>query len=185
MQKFTLLSIILILCLTPQIQAERIRFGAYCDYFAPQDEMIKQLYGDGDALYGLRLNVLVFKGLQGSISYGQFKKFGTTSALNDITRLTLHPLTVGIRYTPPLGKVNPYFELAYLNLSYKEECDIGDHTGSESGWMMVGGLEFLLSKRFGLSLDLKYQQVEGSGDDEATQISFKGYSGGLSFFIRI
>ncbi len=185
MQKFTLLFIILILILTPQIKAERIRIGAFCDYFAPQDEMIKQLYGDGDALYGIRLNVLAFKGLQGSISYGQFKKFGTTSELNDITRLTLNPLTVGVRYTPPLGKVNPYFEVAYMNLFYKEECDIGDHTGNNSGWMIMGGFEFLLSKRFGLSLDLKYQQVDGMSDQEEIQISFKGYSGGLSFFVRL
>jgi len=169
-----------------QLSAETVRLGAFCDYFTPKDPLIQEVYGaNGDILYGLRLNVMVYRGLAVSISYGQFKKTSNTTELDDLTRLTLNPLTIGVRYTPMLGKVNPFVELAYVNLSFKEESDIGNSSGKQNGWSILGGVEFLISERFGISLDIKTQDIDGPKGSNNEPVNFKGLSGGLSFFVRI
>ncbi len=186
MRKSISLSLLLALILAAPIGAETVRIGAFCDYFAPQGALIKEIYGEsGDVLYGARLQVMVFKGLQASVSYGQYKKFSVTTELNDITRLTLNPLTLGLRYSAPLGRLNPFVEAAYVILSHKEESDIGNNSGKDNGWMFLGGIEFLLSNRFGLSLEFKTQNIEGATGSDGYPVSFKGYSGGISFFVRI
>ncbi len=186
MRKSILVTLAMMMAFVSQINAETLRLGAFCDYFAPSDPLIQEIYGaNGDVLYGFRLNIMVFGGFQATASYGQFKKFSITTELDDITRLTLNPLTLGIRYSPPLGRLNPFAEIAYVNMSFKEESDIGDSSGSHHGWIILGGIEVLLSDRFGLSLEIKTQSIEGPTGSTGLPVSFKGLSGGLGFFVRI
>lgn len=186
MRKSILLSIAILLALHPHLFAERVRIGIFAHYFTPGDALLQEIYGEsGDLLYGMRLNALVWKGLQASVSYGQYKKFSQTTELGDITRLTLNPLTFGVRYSAPLGRFSPFVEVAYMKLAFKEEADIGGGEGQANGWCIVGGLEYLMSNRFGLSLEIRTQQADGPTGSNGLPVSFKGTSGGLSFFVRI
>lgn len=186
MRKSIFLLISLTLIISTTLSAEFLRVGVYCDYFVHKNELFQLVYGkDGDLQYGFRLGALAFKGFQASLSYGQYKKFGTTTELNDVSRVTFNPMTLGIRYTLPLGRINPFAEIAYLSLSFKEESDIGDNNGRHNGWMALGGFEYLISNRFGLTLEIMTQQVDGPIGSDGLPVSFSGTGGGLGFFVRL
>jgi hypothetical protein len=186
MRKSIFLLISLSLFLSVSLGAEVIRVGVYCDYFAHQNALFQQVYGkSGDLQYGFRLGIPVIKGFQASFSYGQYKKFGTTTELNDVSRVTFNPLTAGIRYTAPLGRLNPFVEIAYLSLSFSEESDIGNHDGNHTGWMALGGFEFLLSDRFGMTIEIMTHRVDGPIGSDGQMVSFSGIGGGLGFFVRL
>ncbi len=174
--------ILLFFCGITLFAGDLFKVGVTSGYFIPSDEIFKEVY-DGDLVYGLKLGVHVWNGFYVWVSGLQYKKFSETTYTGDITRLTLNPLYLSLRFTAPLGKVNPYVGGGYTYLSFKEESTIGAIEDSGSGYCLEAGIEFNLSSRFILDLNAGYSSVSITPFDE--KIDLGGAFAGLSFLVVI
>ncbi|MCP4216856.1 MAG: porin family protein [bacterium] len=162
-----------------------LKIGPYAGYFAPRDELTKEIYGDGGVTYGAKIGVRVFNGLGIWLTGSQFSADGETPLLGDKTSLTLMPLTLSLRYTLPKGKIRPYAGVGYCYLFYEEKSDIGDNTKKEGkGYSLDAGLEIKLGSRIHADICLNYNDVKVPGPLNS-DIQLGGLQLGLSFLILI
>jgi outer membrane protein W len=160
---------------------DNVRIGAYAGYFSSRDNTIQEVYTRGDITYGVKIGVRIWKGFSIWLSGTQFREVSETSLLGDITTLTLNPLTLSLRYTIPLGSVNPYLGGGYAYIYYKEKSDIGNVSGEGRGYSLDAGFEIKLSRRFHLDIGAAYTDVgvRPTGFD----IQLGGLQAGISFLV--
>lgn len=170
---------------------DMIKVGAYSGYFSPRDEVLKGIYGKGDIVYGLKVGVRIWRGLYGWLSGMQYKSTGETSVTDEITTLTLNPIHISVRYTFELSKVNPYLELGYNYMIFKEKSRFGTQFGTQSesefgttkdnggGFCFDAGVEFKLSSKIILDVGMKYSRVK------VLDIDLGGFQAGLGFLVII
>jgi len=169
---------LVIICGTTLFAGDLFKVGVTSGYFMPSNDIFKEVY-DGDLVYGLKLGVHVWNGLSGL----QYKKFSETTYTGDITRLTLNPIYLSLRYTAPLGTANPYVGGGYTYLKFKEESTIGDIEDTGNGYYLEAGIEVNLSSRFILDLNAGYNSV--SITTFKKEIDLGGAFAGLSFLVVI
>jgi outer membrane protein W len=173
---------LVLICGTTLFAGDLFKVGVTSGYFIPSNDIFREVY-DGDLVYGLKLGVHVWNGLYAYVSGLQYKKFSETTYTGDITRLTLNPIYLSLRYTAPLGKANPYVGGGYTYLKFKEESTIGDIEDSGNGYYLEAGIEFNLSSRFILDLNAGYNSVSITPFKE--EIDLGGAFAGLSFLVVI
>jgi opacity protein-like surface antigen len=160
-----------------------IKAGVAAGYFSPRDEIFKEVYdGGGDMIYGLKVGVRVWNGFFIWLSGSQYKKYSEMTFTSDITRLTLNPIDISLRYTASLGRVNPFLGLGYTYLLFKERSAVGRLDDEGSGLFVEAGLEFSLSSRFILDVGAKYSQIRVQPTDD--EIDLGGLQAGVSFLVR-
>jgi len=169
------------LLLNSTIFPGNVKLGSTIGYFSPEDKNLKEIYKGEDVIYGLKLGVRVWNKFYIWLSGMQFKKTAETTLLDDITTLTLNPITLSLRYTFALGTVNPYLEGGYTYIFYNEKSDIGDVEGEGKGYSVDIGIEFKLSSRFIIDLGAKYSRatVRPTGFD----VQLGGAQAGIAFLV--
>lgn len=173
---------LVLICGTTLFAGDLFKVGVSSGYFIPSNEIFKEVY-DGDLVYGFKLGVHVWNGFYMYASGLQYKKFSETTYTGDITRLTLNPIHLMLRYTAPLGKANPYIGGGYTYIKFKEESTIGEIDDSGNGYCLEAGIEFNLSSRFILDLNAGYSSVSITPFDE--EVDLGGAFAGLSFLVVI
>ena len=98
-----------------------IKIGPYAGYFAPQEDLFKKIYGEGDVLYGARLGVHIWNGFHVFLSASQYQVISKTTFTGDKTTLTLLPASLFLRYNLGRGFFSPYAGIGYTFLNVKEE----------------------------------------------------------------
>ena len=165
-----------------------LKIGPYAGASFPNDELLKEIYGETEMVYGLKLGVHIWNGFFVFVSGMQYRTVGETTYLGDITRLVLNPVNLSVRYTMPLRVVMPYVQAGYTHLYYSEKSSINEFTDDTGGWSLETGIEFQISRRFILDLGVRYSSVEVNVDvsDEIVQTFDMGsFQVGLSFFVFI
>lgn len=163
--------IILLLVSAFAFPRDLLKIGAYTGYFSPRDSELKEIYGESDLIYGLKVGVHVWRGLYVFLSGMQYKRVAETIPLGDVTRLTLNPISLSLRYTFSLGTVNPYLEGGYTHMYFREASDIGDVKDQGSGYTVDTGVEFKVSSRFVIDLGVSYTQVKVNPTGLAVELS--------------
>lgn len=157
-----------------------MKIGAYSGYFSPKDAILNEVYGGKDVIVGLKIGVHLWHGFYAYLSSMQYKQVDETR-LGDVTRLTLNPLSLSLRYTFSIGVANPYLESGFTQVYFSEKSDIGSTKDKGSGFSTDAGVEFRLSNRFVLDLGAQYSRVNvDSGDIE---VDLGGFRVGLSFLV--
>lgn len=157
-----------------------VKAGAYSGYFSPKDDILKEIYGGEDVIYGLKVGVHIWEGFYAYLSGLQYRQVGET-LLGDVTRLRLNPLTVSVRCTFSLGVANPYLESGFTRIFFKEVSDVGNTTDSGSGFALNAGVEFRASDRFIFDLGAQYSQVKVTPG--AFEVELGGFQVGVSFLV--
>lgn len=182
-KKFKTLAILLFISSVMLFPKDLIKAGVFAGYFTPQDEIFKKVYdGGGDLIYGLKIGLRVWNGFHIWISGSQYKKYSQMTFTEDITRITLNPIDISVKYTAPLGRVNPYLGLGYSYLLFKENSAGGSLDDDESGYFVETGLEFNLSSRFILDCGVKYSWILVQPRED--EINLGGIQVGVSFLTR-
>ncbi len=178
---FTLILAFLLSCSSfSYLPGEIIKAGPYAGYFMPNDELLEQIYGGKDVTYGLKLGVHLWKGFYAYMSGQKYQQYAET-LLGDVTRLSITPVYLSLRYTLELGAVNPYLGSGYTFVHFKEESDIGNTTGNGNGFTFDAGIEFTLSDRFTLDLGAKYCRLPVNPSELEEAINLGGLEVGISF----
>jgi len=158
-----------------------IKIGPYAGYFRPQDMWVKKIYGEGDAIYGARLGVHIWKGFYFWLSAAQFKTIAETTFSKDRTALTLLPISTFLRYRVRLGFFRPYAGIGYTYLSFKEESEIGNVTGNGNNAAYEAGFELKINRNFLLDLGARYDQIKVK--PTGFEIELGGVQAGISLLI--
>ncbi len=158
-----------------------IKIGPYAGYFRPQDMWVKKIYGEGDVIYGARVGVHVWKGFYFWLSAAQFKMIAETTFSKDRTALTLLPVSAFLRYRIRLGFVRPYAGIGFTYLSFKEESEIGNVTGSGNNAAYEGGFELKINRNFLLDLGARYDLIKVK--PTGFEIDLGGVQAGISLLI--
>ncbi len=165
-----------------------LKFGPFSGVFFPNDAKLKEFYKSADIIYGLRLGVHVWNGFFIWFTGSQYKATTETTLLKDIARLTLNPLHLSVRYTLPYGSLNPYIEVGYTQVYFKEESSLGTKKDKSTGYSLDSGIEFNLSSRIILDLGLKYTQAKiqiNVSDSVKEEFDLGGFQIALSFLVFI
>lgn len=159
MKKTGLFSTFLLLLVT-MTQAGALRIGAFAGYFATADNNFKQVYSQGDLIYGAKLGVRIGNGFSIWLAGAQFQTEAETTLLQDPTQLTINPVDLSLRYTFLLGAFNPYIEGGYTYIYFKEESTIGNTKGEGKGYFLCAGGEIKFSSHFSIDIGVKYSRAE-------------------------
>lgn len=165
-----------------------LKIGAYTGSFFPNDKRLKEIYNKVEIIYGLKVGVHVWNGFYVWLSGMQYKTFSETTLMGDITRLTLNPLHLSVRYTWKHRLISPYLQVGYTQVYFNEESDIGNKKDKITGYSLSTGIEFELSSRFIIDLGLKYSQAKKKIDiaeNIKEEFNLGGFQIGISFLVII
>lgn len=162
-----------------------VKLGPYAGYFRPTDALVKEIYSEGDALYGGRLGVRIWKGFYLWLSLSQFKSIGRTTFTEDKTTLTLMPASAFLRFEIGQGFFIPYIGVGYTMLSFKEESEnvggiVDDQAGNTSA---EAGFEFKLNRHVYIDLGARFDMIEYTPDTTKEKIDLGGLQAGISLLI--
>ena len=161
-----------------------IKIGPYAGYFAPQEALFKQIYGEGDVLYGARLGVHIWNGFHLFLSASQYQVISKTTFTGDKTTLTLLPASLFLRYNLGRGFFSPYAGIGYTFLSVKEETEfVGNFKGNGSNASVEAGFEFKVNRHFFIDFGARFDQIEIKPDNIDAKIDLGGLQAGISLLI--
>ncbi|HDP94143.1 MAG TPA: porin family protein [Candidatus Aminicenantes bacterium] len=166
------------------LPARGVKFGAYVGGFLPRDAVFQQIYGeDPDLTYGLELDATVWRGFSLRLRAGHYQRNGETSFTGEISRLRLYPLTLGLRHTFRLKRVQPFLEAGYHYLLVTETSAIGETNEQGGGYDLTVGAGFPLSSRFSIEIAVHYTDASITAVTETIQMG--GFSAGLAFLVLL
>ena len=137
-----------------------VKIGPYAGYFRPQDMLLKQIYGDGDVIYGGRLGIHLWNGFYVWLSASQYKVISKTTFSEEKTSLSLLSACAFLRYGLRLGFLSPYAGIGYTYMKFKEESDIGNTTGNGSHAAYEGGFEIRMNRNLVLDLGARFDSLK-------------------------
>lgn len=137
-----------------------VKIGPYAGYFRPQDMLLKQIYGEGDVIYGGRLGVHVWNGFYIWLSAAQYKIISKTTFSEDKTTLSLLSACAFLRYSLRLGFFSPYAGIGFTRLKFKEESALGNVTGNGNNTAYEGGFEIRMNRNFVLDLGARFDSIK-------------------------
>ncbi len=158
-----------------------IKIGPYAGYLRPHDMLLKQIYGDGDVIYGGRLGIHVWNGFYVWLSASQYKVISKTTFSEDKTTLSLFSACAFLRYSLRLGFLSPYAGIGFTKLSFKEESALGNVSGNGNNSAYEGGFEIRMNRHLILDLGARYDtiKVEPTG----FEIDLGGLQAGVALLV--
>jgi hypothetical protein len=174
---------------SPQVRPARkkytlIKIGPYAGYFAPQEDLFKKIYGEGDVLYGARLGVHIWNGFHVFLSASQYQVISKTTFTGDKTTLTLLPASLFVRYNLGRGIFSPYAGIGYTFLSVKEETEfVGNFKGDGSNASVEAGFELKVNRHFFIDFGARFDQIKVKPEDIDAEIDLGGLQAGISLLI--
>ncbi len=178
LKKITFLIAVIILVSYSYPQALKVE--GTLSYYAVTDSLFKDLYGSGDLMFGFNLayDVLPALELRGEISY--FSDQGTMTLTEETIKLTIVPLSLGLRYKAfNFSNFALYLGAGLGSYQYKERARIGDTSGSALGMHVEGGLNIFLSRKVHFDVFVRYVKATAEPYDEKIEL------GGLNTGIGI
>ena len=146
--------------------------------------MFKQIYGEGDVLYGARLGVHIWNGFHLWLSASQYKVISKTTFTGDKTTLTLLPVSFFLRYNLGRGFFIPYAGIGYTFLSFKEEIDfVGNFKGNGSNVSLEAGFELKVNRHFFLDFGARFDQIKVKPENIDAKIDLGGLQAGISLLV--
>jgi opacity protein-like surface antigen len=124
--------------------------------FSPTDADFKSIYGSG-MTYGGELSFSLSKSLEIWVGASYFSKKGKTTYTQEETKLSLIPVSAGLKWRIGAGKVvSPYLAAGVEYVLYKESAVIGNVSAGGVGFVGKGGLLFQVANFFGIDAQVAY-----------------------------
>jgi hypothetical protein len=149
--------------------------------FSPADADFKSIYGGG-MTYGGELSFAFGKGLEFWVGASYFSKTGKTSYTLEETKLSLVPISAGLKWQIMPGRiVSPYIAAGAEYVLYKESNVIGNVSAGGVGFIGKGGLFFQVADFFGIDAHVAYSSCSIKGPDYTFDVGGLELGAGLVF----
>ncbi len=162
-----------------------IKIGPFAGYFKPKNADFKEMYGEGDVLFGARLGIHVWQGFYFWLSASQYKVIGKTTVTEDKTTLTLLPVGAFVRYHVGNSFFVPYAGIGLSFLSYKEESEyVGNHKGHGSNISFEAGIEMKINRYISLDLGARLDQLKVRPENPLLdEVELGGLQAGITLLV--
>ena len=174
---------------TPGFQA-----AFHVDYFSPQQEVYKDLYGSSNFPINVRFGymfkkrIMIFSGIRYLSKTGETRT-SSPSYFDEsyTTKLTIISIPFGINWHLGSDKLNPFIGCGGYYHTYKESWDsLGvEHKGNKFAFFAQGGIQFGLGTRFYLLLQGSFSTLPTGIDTPfANGINLGGLAAGAGIAYR-
>jgi len=160
-----------------------IKIGPYAGLFAPQNDVLKNVYGNYGVIYGGRLGARLWRGIYFWFSAAQYKVTGKTTLTEEDTTLTLTPLSAFLRLGLSLKSLKPYAGIGYTYMLFNEESPIGDTKGHGGNLSLEAGFEFRITRNFIVDFGARFDQILVKPGEIDEEIDLGGLQAGLSLLV--
>jgi opacity protein-like surface antigen len=179
----TIIAGLILLSLTGAAVAGPLSVQVKGSYFFPSDSYFKSIYGSA-LMFGAKAAYDLKSGLGFWLGVDVYSKSGTTEVLGDSsiagesTKLSLVPVTAGVRYVYKAGRLlSPYVGVGLGYFFYKESNSIGTVSKSELGFAAQAGVMVYLGQRAFLDIQGSYSSCKVNPSGVEAQLG--GFSLGL------
>ena len=132
--------------------AKGMKFELKGHYYLPQDNIFKDVYGNGPA-FGAEFSYEIWKGFSAWIGGSSFNKGGELTFSGDSTDVRIIPLELGIQYVyKASNSFSLYGGLGMAYVLFDEENFLGSVTENQLGGIGTFGVMLHLKK--GLFIDV-------------------------------
>ncbi len=164
------------------------KVGPYGGFYRPTNALFKEIYGEGDVLYGGCLGLRIWKGFYLWLSLAQFKSIGGTTFTEDKTTLTLIPASAFLRFEVGQGAIIPYAGVGYTFLSFEEESEsVGGHNKDSGGDLALeAGFEFKINRHVYIDLGARFTRIQFATENPVNpdeMLDLGGLQAGISLLI--
>jgi hypothetical protein len=151
--------------------------------YSVSDELFKEIYGGSGMIYGAELNQVVLSSDNHNfalmLGFRSFSKTGALTETQEETKLSLTPLSLGLRYLYNLKQVALFIGGGVDFLSYKEENVIADVSGSTTGFHAMGGFFFKFPGVSALHIMGYAKYTSATATENEIEIALGGIEAGL------
>jgi len=197
--KYSIIFILVILSATLPVQmpaetGSKFQATFHVDYFSPQQDVYKDLYGSNQFPVNLRLGymfmkrIMIFTGIRYLNSKGETA--ATTPSYFDesyTSKLTIISIPVGINWFLGSGKFVPFIGYGGYYHNYKETWDTLDvsYKGTKFSFFAQAGFQWRLRDRMSLLFQGSYTTLPTGVDTIITNgINLGGMAAGLGLVYR-
>jgi hypothetical protein len=152
--------------------------------FFPSDSLFREVYKNGMAFAG-ELDVPLAAGLHLWAGAEYFGKSGLLTVSEEMTKVRIIPVYLGLKY--PFGKstVRPYLGAAAAYFLFKEENPLGSVSESGIGLLGQAGLLIKIGGPIALDLYANYRACTLRTDEpDPAEAKIGGLSGGVGLVFR-
>lgn len=150
--------------------------------YSVSDEIFKEIYGGSAMILGADLNQVIIASENHnfalSISLKKFSKTGTLTEIQEETKFSLMPISLGLRYLYNLKQAAPFIGGGVDFCSYKEENIIEDVSGSTTGFHIIGGLYFKIPSLDFLNIMAYAKYTSATATENEFEVSLGGFEFG-------
>ena len=175
---------IVIICLTLllffNLNAGEKKIGFYMGFNHITDSAFKDVYGNGNLIYGANFSYEVLNRIDVWTSVKYFSDTGETTILKEKVDFRIIPLSIGAKYKIEVDEgLETYFGGGGDLYFYNEKGVDFNNKGSEFGFHIQGGVLSRISKRLLLDFNFKFTHVKAK-PEENLEINLGGVEGGVS-----
>lgn len=147
------------------------------------DPRYKKVYKEGREIYTIKVLQLFYSqnGHHVGITAGvkHFTKKGHSTVTQEETRLTIVPLSLGLRYLLKLNHFIPWSEIGLDYYHYKESATITTTVGWALGYHITGGIYFEIPKASFIKLLIYAKHTKAMAQEENIKVNLGGFEYGL------
>lgn len=151
--------------------------------YSVSDELFKEVYGGSGMVYGAELNQVILSNDNHNfalmLAFRSFSKTGALTETQEETKLSLTPLSLGVRYLYNLKQLALFIGGGVDFLSYKEENVIENVSGSTNGFHAMGGFFFKFPGISALHIMAYAKYTSATATENEVEISLGGFEAGL------
>lgn len=196
--RITFILVLLVTIFSSLLQAEagrRFQALIHVEYFSPQQDIYKELYGSAGFPLHVRLEyrfmkqITIFSGVRYLSSTGETKTTSPTTFDESYTsRLTILSIPVGLNWYLGSEKMNPFIGFGGYYHSYRESWESSDeeYSGNRFAFFAQAGLQLKVGTRLSLLLLFSYTTLPtGINTLQTNGINLGGMAAGLGFAYRL
>ena len=136
-----------------------LRLGLMAGYYMPSDPAYKDLYGQGNLMFGGSFGFELIRKLEIRLEGGYFQDSGKMNLTEEDLKLSFFAGSLGARYRFVDGKaLQPYVGAGVAMYSYKEDLParLEDVSKTTVGFQGEAGIYYVLTSKILLDLNFRY-----------------------------
>jgi len=147
--------------------------------YSMNEPRFEAVYHKGGMIQGIGLSVFIINDFDFYFAMKGFYKSGELTHTQENTKFLLIPVSLGIRYSRPIGLFCPYFGLGIDYYFYMETNPIQSIINYTRGFHFQGGSYFKISDKLPIWLDLKLKYTMAKTEENNLDIQLGGFEYGL------
>jgi opacity protein-like surface antigen len=153
------ITLILVLTLIQSAFSGPLRLALTAGYYMPSDSAYKDLYGQGNLIFGGSLGFEFIRKLEIRLEGGYFQDSGKMNLTEEDLKLSFFAGSLGARFRFVDGRaLQPYVGAGVAIYAYKEDLParLEDVSKTTVGFQGEGGIYYALSAKILLDLNFRY-----------------------------